>query len=260
MDPRTKKEIESLLPNARPWAEAHIAAIVASGLLPKNWVVKIISGTRTYAAQNELYAQGRTKPGQIVTNARGGQSNHNFGIAWDLGLFDSFGKYLEEHDLYTNLGPIGEDLGLEWGGRWQFIDLPHYQIKTGLNLAGLRAAVANKQEIPVPIYGKTLTVPNPNSKPEFEIWDGSEKTDIPAFMAAGRVWVAARPFVNRFGGRINEVNGNNFVIDFGSAAVAMSGTISGGVGFVKFADINRILDWEFDYKPNRLTIQTPEAL
>jgi peptidoglycan L-alanyl-D-glutamate endopeptidase CwlK len=52
-----------------------IARLAVGGL-----VFKIISGTRTYGEQNELFAQGRMKPGPIVTRARGGQSNHKFGV------------------------------------------------------------------------------------------------------------------------------------------------------------------------------------
>src|SRR5262245_18268987 len=49
--------------------------------------VRVLSGTRTYAEQDELYRIGRDLPGEIITNARGGESNHNFGLAWDIGVF-----------------------------------------------------------------------------------------------------------------------------------------------------------------------------
>ena len=57
--------------------------------------INVIGGLRTYEEQNELFAQGRTKPGRIVTNARGGFSNHNFGIALDVGVFEG-ANYLGE--------------------------------------------------------------------------------------------------------------------------------------------------------------------
>jgi len=44
----------------------------------------IAQGLRTWQAQDALYAQGRTAPGKIVTQARGGYSHHNFGLAVDL--------------------------------------------------------------------------------------------------------------------------------------------------------------------------------
>lgn len=107
--------------------------------------VVVICGTRTYKEQDELYAQGRTKAGNIVTNARGGQSNHNFGLAWDFGVFDSVnengggGKYHGEDPVYHLAGAIAEDLGLEWGGSWKgIVDEPHIQLKTGLTIAQMR--------------------------------------------------------------------------------------------------------------------------
>jgi peptidoglycan L-alanyl-D-glutamate endopeptidase CwlK len=64
-----------------------------------------------------------------VTNAKGGYSNHNFGIAFDIGVFEN-GKYLGNSPSYRVVGPIGTALGLEWGGNWKtFVDLPHYQLR-----------------------------------------------------------------------------------------------------------------------------------
>ncbi len=139
-DERTEKNLATLHPKAAALARAFLANAAAA--LPAGVVVKIISGTRTYAEQNALYEQGRSKPGPKVTNARGGYSNHNFGVAFDIGLFQG-AKYLEESPLYAKLGPIGEAAGLEWGGRWKSMqDEPHYQARTGLTLAQMRERVA----------------------------------------------------------------------------------------------------------------------
>jgi peptidoglycan LD-endopeptidase CwlK len=81
VDPRSEKVIATLLPEIRPIARALVQKAAFSKLK-----VKIISGFRTYAEQDALYAQGRTTPGNIVTNARAGYSNHNFGIAFDIGV------------------------------------------------------------------------------------------------------------------------------------------------------------------------------
>jgi peptidoglycan L-alanyl-D-glutamate endopeptidase CwlK len=140
-DERTEKNLATLLPKAAAVARVFLQA-VAEYLEGTGVVAKVISGTRTYAEQNALYAQGRTAPGRIVTKARGGYSNHNFGVAFDIGLFHD-GKYLDESPIYRKLGPIGEAAGLEWGGRWAgMTDEPHYQIATGLTLAQLRDYVA----------------------------------------------------------------------------------------------------------------------
>ncbi len=95
--------------------------------------VRILSGTRTYDEQNALYAHGRngnTLP--IITNAKGGQSNHNFGIAWDIGLFDSSGNYISNDAGYRSFASVVLPLmnTIEWGGNWiSFKDYPHYQLK-----------------------------------------------------------------------------------------------------------------------------------
>jgi peptidoglycan L-alanyl-D-glutamate endopeptidase CwlK len=91
--------------------------------------IKLISGLRTYEEQNALFAKGRTAPGPIVTNARGGFSNHNFGIAFDVGVFRGT-AYVPESPQYKAVGAIGTDLGLEWGGNWTSIkDEPHFQLR-----------------------------------------------------------------------------------------------------------------------------------
>ncbi len=91
--------------------------------------IKILSGLRTYEEQNEHFAQGRTRPGRIVTNARAGFSNHNFGIAFDIGVFEGT-KYLDESPKYKAVGILGMDLGLEWGGNWKtIVDQPHFQLR-----------------------------------------------------------------------------------------------------------------------------------
>lgn len=141
LDKRTEKNLATLLPAAQLVARAFLPKAIAAMLL-KGVDIGIISGTRTYAEQDALYAKGRTAPGNKVTNARGGYSNHNFGIAFDIGLFKD-GKYLEESPLYAECGLIGESVGLEWGGRWKrFPDEPHFQLKTGLTLSEMRERVA----------------------------------------------------------------------------------------------------------------------
>jgi peptidoglycan L-alanyl-D-glutamate endopeptidase CwlK len=127
-DPRSEGNIGTLLAPVQPIARAFLAKLNARfGEMQNGVTAKIIGGTRTYAEQDNLYAQGRTKPGAIVTNARGGYSNHNFGIAFDIGLFAG-SAYLEESPLYATAGAIGKSLGLEWGGDWASIqDKPHFE-------------------------------------------------------------------------------------------------------------------------------------
>jgi peptidoglycan L-alanyl-D-glutamate endopeptidase CwlK len=122
-DGRSENNIQTLLPAAQTKAREFMKAIQTAGV-----TIKIISGTRTFAEQDQLYRQGRDLPGPKVTKARGGQSNHNFGVAWDIGVFQN-GQYLDESPLYEQVGGIGKGLRLEWGGDWAgFQDEPHFQV------------------------------------------------------------------------------------------------------------------------------------
>jgi peptidoglycan L-alanyl-D-glutamate endopeptidase CwlK len=133
-DQRSEQNIFTLFPKAQKEARNFLKRLKNAGIN-----ARIISGTRTYAVQNILFAQGRTLAGTIVTNARGGESNHNFGIAWDIGIFTAQGQYLPDSPLYDKAAEVGLSPNLEWGGHWQsFKDKPHYQMKTGLTSQKLR--------------------------------------------------------------------------------------------------------------------------
>jgi peptidoglycan L-alanyl-D-glutamate endopeptidase CwlK len=146
MDERSERNVTTLHPKVQNLARTFYKA--ANSLLERDgFEMKIISGTRTYAEQDALYAQGRTAKGNKVTNAKGGYSWHNFGIAFDIGLFKD-GKYFGDHKLYSDCGLLGKSLGLEWGGDWKsFPDRPHFQVRTGLTLAQMRERVNAKQDI-----------------------------------------------------------------------------------------------------------------
>lgn len=119
VDARSETNIATLNPKVRPYARALVQQAAVQGI-----TIKVISGTRTYAEQDALFAQ-RPK----VTNARGGYSNHNFGIAFDIGVFKG-ASYVPESPLYKAVAAIGKSLGLEWGGDWKsIVDEPHYQLR-----------------------------------------------------------------------------------------------------------------------------------
>lgn len=106
--------------------------------------LRITSTYRDYEYQEWLYAQGRTRPGKRVTSARAGQSWHNFQVAFDVvpiiggkALWDNVQP--ENREMWEAIGAIGRDLGLEWGGDWQMVDMPHFQEAGGLSMAQLRA-------------------------------------------------------------------------------------------------------------------------
>jgi len=126
--------------------------------------ILITQGLRTWAKQNEYYAQGRTTPGKIVTNAKGGESYHNFGLAFDIvpiggdgkpiwdtdhqawqiamdigGLHPGHSKSRLDPQLVAEIVAADLQIDLNWGGDWKsFKDLPHFELTAGTPLQLLR--------------------------------------------------------------------------------------------------------------------------
>ncbi|WP_379130977.1 M15 family metallopeptidase [Paenibacillus sp. sgz500958] len=118
--------------------------------------ILITQGLRTIAEQNALYAQGRTAPGSIVTNAKGGCSYHNYGLAVDFALLLPDGKAVswdmkrdDDNDREADWLEVvrhAKALGFEWGGDWTgFKDYPHLQLTFGLSIDQLRAGAKPSQ-------------------------------------------------------------------------------------------------------------------
>lgn len=101
--------------------------------------IRVTQGVRTFTEQDGIYAQGRTRPGKIVTKAKGGQSFHNYGIAFDFCLLHKDGSisYSMTEDMdedgvkdWMEVVKIFRDLGFKWGG--DFGDTPHFEKTEGL--------------------------------------------------------------------------------------------------------------------------------
>lgn len=100
--------------------------------------LRVVSALRTWAEQTILYAKGRTMPGKKVTNAKAGQSYHNFGLALDVVEIKN-GKALWNNPNWSKIAELGKSIGFEWGGDWKsFKDKPHFQLTFGNPLAHLR--------------------------------------------------------------------------------------------------------------------------
>lgn len=110
---------------------------------------RITFGLRTMAEQQALYNQGRTTPGNIVTNAKPGASYHNWGLAIDFALIvdgktvswdinkDFDGDHLSDWMEVVN---IFKKAGWEWGGNWASLkDYPHLQKTFGQKWQNLLA-------------------------------------------------------------------------------------------------------------------------
>jgi peptidoglycan L-alanyl-D-glutamate endopeptidase CwlK len=98
--------------------------------------ILITSTYRDAESQNALYAIGRTKPGKRVTNAKAGQSFHNWRVAFDFVPLVHGKAAWNDTELFKKCGEIGESVGLDWAGRWQkFKEMAHMQYTGGLSIA-----------------------------------------------------------------------------------------------------------------------------
>lgn len=125
--------------------------------------IRIAQATRTFDEQNALYAIGRTSPGRKVTNAKGGQSIHNYGLAVDFVLMhdkDNNGTYEEiSWDINKDFDEdkqkdwdevvfVFETFGFSWGGNWRtFKDYPHIEKTFGYSWQELLVKYNNKEFI-----------------------------------------------------------------------------------------------------------------
>lgn len=149
-DQKTLERIQLLHPKVRREAMDIYAEI--SKALTGDAICRYAFTLRTIAEQNALYAQGRTKPGKIVTNAKGGLSYHNYGLAVDIVLLvdkdnnDTFESAV--WDVKTDFDGdrkadwmecvnIFKQFGWEWGGDWKFTDPPHFQKTFGKSVREL---------------------------------------------------------------------------------------------------------------------------
>lgn len=129
MNLTSEKRLRQLHPALAASVRDIIDTLAAQGI-----VVEVVQGLRTFAEQDALFAQGRTKPGPVVTQARGGDSNHNYGLAADLCPFVN-GKpdWNAPISVWATIGMAANARGLEWGGDWKkFLDKPHVQLPVTL--------------------------------------------------------------------------------------------------------------------------------
>jgi len=112
----------------------------ANNLLGKGARLRFAYVYRSIEEQNALFNK-RPK----VTNAKGGQSIHNYGLAFDIVLlYDNDGNGTFEEASWSMIRDFDKDSkadwmeivnyfkskGWEWGGDWKsFKDAPHFQLK-----------------------------------------------------------------------------------------------------------------------------------
>lgn len=150
-----------------PYRREEVTEIIntVEGKFPVNMAIRIAQGLRTFAEQDALYKQ-RPK----ITNAKGGQSLHNYGLAIDFAILhdkDSNGNYEElswnvaadfDKDGIIDWQEVVTEFtkkGWEWGGSWRtFVDLPHCQKTGGFGWRQLLDKYNKNDFIPGTIYVK----------------------------------------------------------------------------------------------------------
>ena len=129
------RKIEELNPYVAGLCRKFIAACKKAGI-----DVLITSTYRDGESQNWLYAQGRTRPGRVVTNAKAGQSWHNYRLAFDFVPIVNGKAMWNDARSFKKCRQIGESLGLQGLS----FEMAHLQWTGGLSLAQLRAGKTPK--------------------------------------------------------------------------------------------------------------------
>ena len=118
---KTYRDVSELRSGAREACEAFLKECQAKGL-----DIFLTETYRSQERQNELYSQGRTTKGKVVTWTK--RSKHTERCAWDVSFkstgYDELGKFYDA-------GRIANYLGIEWGGNWKKADRPHFQYEKG---------------------------------------------------------------------------------------------------------------------------------
>jgi len=152
MDSRSQKTLDTLHPKVR---QRFTDFVIEAQAMAAEFGVeyKAICGLRTFPEQDALYARGRTVKGAKVTNAKAGQSYHNYGLAIDMGVFRDE-KYLDAEEpktadiVHKRAGGIAEKHGLTWGGTFKgLFDAPHFEFSKDLPIQTLLERHNKKQEL-----------------------------------------------------------------------------------------------------------------
>ena len=130
------RNLNDLLAPIKTRAEKFMSLCLGNGI-----DVIITSTYRDAESQAVLFAQGRTAPGRIVTNARPGDSYHNWRCAFDVVPMRNGKPIWDETDpIWSQVGAVGLACDLDWAGNWHgFREFPHFQYTGGLSLSDLKA-------------------------------------------------------------------------------------------------------------------------
>ncbi|MFR4986124.1 MAG: M15 family metallopeptidase [Lachnospirales bacterium] len=219
-------------------------------------IVKVTDTLRTREEQNKLYAKGRTEPGNIVTNAKYPESNHNWGMAFDICRDDGKGAYYDADDWFKKVGQVGKKVGLTWGGDWKtFPDKPHFELNKYGTISTLRARYKMPENFrktwePVEEVGKYMFVERIYS------YNGKAKS-FNVINENGENYIKVRDLAELLNKSISYDSNtkitnlddilNNVKVEVGNIKTTVKAINSGGFNFVKVRDLADVLGFEIGY-------------
>lgn len=163
---------------------------------------------RSVAEQDALYAQGRTKPGNIVTNAKGStySSQHQWGIAVDF-FKNVKGHAYDDASFFSRVGTLAKSIGLAWGGDWKgFVDKPHlYLPDWGADASKLKKQYGNFENFKktwntVPSQSQPVTSQPVQPKPVTPTPSVSKDITFKYRVKAGGKWYSEVTNLNDYAG------------------------------------------------------------
>ncbi|BAU28942.1 peptidoglycan L-alanyl-D-glutamate endopeptidase CwlK [Aneurinibacillus soli] len=229
----------------------------------KGIYVLITQGYRSIAEQNDLYAQGRTKLGKIVTNAKGGQSYHNFGLALDFALYIKGGADISWDEKADFNGDRAADWlqvvqafkarGFAWGGDFRsFKDTPHVEMIFGLNYRQLSSGSKPPQGpsiVTIPTECKQTTSKT-NSLPNCFVVVNGAKLLATGIMCDNLSYLPVRAVGNATGVPVGFENGKALL---GKGALQTT-LVVGDTGYAHAREIADVLGYKVDWDGKTQTV------
>ena len=141
----SSRSLDDLNPRVKDLAQQLIAQCASQSI-----DLLVTSTYRDNEAQTVLWQKGRSTPGAIVTNAKAGESFHNYRLALDFCPLENGKCAWNDSAVFQHVGEMAEALGMEWAGRWHgnLRELAHVQFTGGLTLADLQLG-KTLEDVPV---------------------------------------------------------------------------------------------------------------
>lgn len=130
---KISRDLNLIAPKLKTMAIAAVAECNQAG-----FPIQVFEAWRSQNRQEELYSQGRTKPGKVVTKAPKGFSLHNWGLAVDI-AYNIAGKWSWEGD-FDRVTSIFISHGFEPPPSFERV---HFQVSGGLSIGEIRLIAQN---------------------------------------------------------------------------------------------------------------------